>query len=99
MDEDRRLVLFDHAINNPVEASSFECLLAIIFSCAAGAGFVALLTWWLAKPLSEAPVAYAIVFAAVSFNFTITLGAMYIGQFIGDLARAAKAIALSRPSR
>ena len=99
MDDDRRAALFDDAINRPFTASSFEALLAIILSWVAGAGLVALLTWWLSKPLSEAPVAYAIVFGAASLTFVFNLGFFFVGQQIGDLARAAKAIALSRRPR
>ena len=99
MDDDRRIALFDDAITRSFSASSLEVLIGIIFSWAAAAGVVALLTWWLSKPLSEAPVAYAIVFATAAMTFAFTVAAAFIGQQLGDLARVMRAVALSRPLR
>lgn len=99
MEEERRVALFEDAISRPFAASSFEVLLAVVLSWAAGAGVVALLAWWLPKPLIEAPTAYAIVFASVALTFAFTLGAAFVGQQLGDLSRAARAIALSQPQR
>ena len=99
MDEARRAQSLNDAIYRAAEVPSGEVLIGLAVSWALGAGAVFGLTWLLSLPVNEAPVAYAIVFAAVSFTFVFAVAVLYVGQSIADVARGAKAIALSQLPR